>query len=120
MRRLAHLLATTALTVGLVGFGAFAPAATAAVPATESAAAVEPMSHCREDVGHPTLRRGKVSREVSHAQCLLKYHWNQGIAVDWKFGSATENAVRKVQRFCGLADDGVIGTQTWKVLHYKC
>ncbi|GAB3440087.1 peptidoglycan-binding domain-containing protein [Actinophytocola sediminis] len=112
---LAGLLAIGAV---LVGPGS---ATAASPPAAQSAAtaAADPVvqSHCRELNNHPLTVRGQTNLYVSHAQCLLKYHYGQDIAVDWIFGPATEQAVRNVQTVCRLQVDGQIGDETWPVLH---
>jgi peptidoglycan hydrolase-like protein with peptidoglycan-binding domain len=102
----------------LVGPASVATASPTAVQQAE-VAAPDPgvLFHCDELANHPTIRRGSTGIYVGHAQCLLKYHYGQNIAVDRDFGPATEQAVRNVQAVCGLVVDGIIGPNTWRVLH---
>lgn len=58
----------------------------------------------------PLLRRGSRGEDVRHAQQLLK------VVPDGRFGTGTENAVKRRQKAAGLPEDGVIGPQTWKLL----
>lgn len=63
-----------------------------------------------------SLKKGASGSEVSQVQTALK---NQGFyngAVDGKFGSATESAVKAFQQDRGLTADGKVGTQTLKAL----
>lgn len=109
----------------LIGAGLLLSLSTQVVPSSVTtpvshqveAAQTGVASHCRELDSHPTIRRGDYSVTVSHAQCLLKYHWGQPIEVDWDFGPITEQAVLNVQGHCGLEQDGVVGPHTWRVLH---
>lgn len=63
-----------------------------------------------------SLKRGATGQQVSQVQTILK---NQGFyngAIDGKFGSATEAAVKAFQRDRGLTPDGKVGTLTLKAL----
>lgn len=63
-----------------------------------------------------SLKRGATGQQVSQVQTILK---NQGFyngAIDGKFGSATEAAVKAFQRDRGLTPDGKVGTRTLKAL----
>lgn len=76
----------------------------------------------------PTLQLGSKdapgsSFEVHRAQALVAGvgRWNglgsvTAIADDGVFGAGTEAAVKAVQRHYGLAQDGVVGQETWKAL----
>ncbi len=68
------------------------------------------------NVSLPVLRRGSTGAHVAGAQGLLHVKAGQGLVVDGSFGPATEEAVRNLQRFFGLAVDGVLGAATWKIL----
>lgn len=63
-----------------------------------------------------SLKKGATGQQVSQVQTILK---NQGFyngAIDGKFGSATETAVKAFQRDRGLTPDGKVGTLTLKAL----
>ena len=66
----------------------------------------------------PTLRRGDRGEYVTLAQTeLIQKGYDCGSwGADGKFGEATENAVKRFQRDCGLTTDGVIGPETWEAL----
>lgn len=66
----------------------------------------------------PTLRRGDRGEYVTLAQTeLIQKGYDCGSwGADGKFGEATENAVKRFQRDCGLTTDGVIGPATWEAL----
>lgn len=53
---------------------------------------------------------------VVEAQCLLKHHELTPGTVDGAFGNGTERAVKRLQDRAGIAVDGMIGPDTWKVL----
>lgn len=63
----------------------------------------------------PTLRRGSEGELVAELQTLLVV-WGADIAVDGKFGPATEEAVKAFQREHGLTVDGVVGPKTWEAM----
>lgn len=62
------------------------------------------------------LRRGSRGGDVKSLQALLNAKAGQRLAVDGDFGPATEGSVKKVQKYLGLAVDGIVGTHTWTVL----
>jgi peptidoglycan hydrolase-like protein with peptidoglycan-binding domain len=62
-----------------------------------------------------TLSTGNRGVDVLAAQYLLQAH-NISLAADGIFGSGTAAAVRSFQASRGLAQDGVIGPQTWGAL----
>jgi hypothetical protein len=64
----------------------------------------------------PTLKRGATGEHVQSVQGLLIARSHPDIKVDGAFGPATESAVRAVQRWGGIEDDGVVGPATWPVL----
>lgn len=64
---------------------------------------------------NPTLRRGDSGEDVKRLQQQLK-DLGYNIAVDGKFGSATEQAVKDFQSKHGLVSDGVVGPKTWEAL----
>ena len=49
----------------------------------------------------------------------MSKEYNVDIAVDGHFGTQTEARVKDMQRFFGVADDGVVGNrQTWPVYDF--
>lgn len=64
----------------------------------------------------PVLKIGAKGGAVISLQTLLNTKAGQGITVDGSFGSATDTAVRNVQRFFGLTVDGIVGKDSWGVL----
>ena len=48
--------------------------------------------------------------------CLRKKFGQQTLIVDGVFGQATAHAVKNVQKFFGLAVDGVCGPKTWSLI----
>ncbi len=64
------------------------------------------------------LRKGATGAQVKTLQRLLKaLGYSVGIyGVDGSFGSATEKAVLKFQKVNGLAQDGIVGKNTWSKL----
>lgn len=71
---------------------------------------------------YPTLlREGDEGTEVRSLQYYLAVigHYNsalQPIAIDGIFGPATTQAVRDIQGFYGLSQDGIVGRNTWAVI----
>ena len=68
-------------------------------------------------VNRPVLRIGDRGELVTELQrgLVLAGHLNE-VAVTGHFDTATLEAVRALQREHGLADDGMVGPQTWAVL----
>ncbi|MEU5880756.1 peptidoglycan-binding protein [Spirillospora sp. NPDC047279] len=64
----------------------------------------------------PTLKRGSSGEDVQSLQGLLHARSHAEVKIDGEFGTATEKAVRAVQRWGGVLDDGVVGPATWPVL----
>ncbi|MEU4426006.1 peptidoglycan-binding protein [Actinoplanes sp. NPDC024001] len=63
----------------------------------------------------PTTRQGATNHPVPMLQHLLLAHGHT-VTVDGIFGAQTGDAVRAYQRAKNLADDGVVGPQTWRAL----
>lgn len=63
-----------------------------------------------------TLKRGSNGEAVKGLQNALKTRGNDFDSLDGDFGPATENAVKQFQREAGLADDGIVGPDTWEAL----
>ncbi|KAB2347364.1 peptidoglycan-binding protein [Actinomadura rudentiformis] len=64
----------------------------------------------------PTLKRGAKGEDVQSLQGLLRARSHLEVAIDGEFGPATEKAVKAVQRWGKVDDDGVVGSATWPVL----
>ncbi|MBL3665162.1 peptidoglycan-binding protein [Streptomyces sp. M2CJ-2] len=63
-----------------------------------------------------TFAKGMVGSEVKEIQCLLNSNYHFTLDTDGKFGTATDTAVRAVQRCSVLTVDGQVGPRTWKYL----
>lgn len=94
-------------------------------PAPESAPAPSPAPQPRGvptvSVNLPELRQGMVDGQngvsgVKALQALCNLA-NQGLTVDGNFGPLTNEAVMAVQRWFQISVDGIVGPQTWTVLH---
>jgi len=66
-----------------------------------------------------TLRSGSTGEAVEKLQQALISLGYLGGTVDGKFGTHTENAVRKFQKANGLKADGLAGTKTQETLYAK-
>jgi hypothetical protein len=77
---------------------------------------VPPTGGIYVDVKLRILRQGASGGDVKSLQALLREKCGQGIVDDGQFGPATDRAVRNVQRFFRLADDGIVGARTWPCL----
>jgi len=62
------------------------------------------------------VRRGDCGEGVQQVQDQLNYKLGISLAVDGRFGRATEAAVRDFQASVGLRVDGLVGPQTWVAL----
>ncbi|MFD7666963.1 peptidoglycan-binding protein [Streptomyces sp. NPDC059788] len=115
IRVLVPIAAAASLALG----GAATVATAAEAPATTTTAAASPRSeHGCSPHRQSTISRGSSGAAVKHAQCLLKWWGFSPGAIDGVFGTRTENAVRNFQRAAGLSVDGIVGPNTWAVLHY--
>lgn len=63
----------------------------------------------------PTLKQGDLNGSVKSLQRLLQGS-SPHLVVDGDFGPETETAVMDIQRFFGLAVDGIVGPKTWTIL----
>jgi len=63
-----------------------------------------------------TVRKGSAGAATKAVQHVLKNGYGFSLTVDGKFGTKTEEAVRKFQHDKGLKVDGVVGANTWKAL----
>lgn len=66
--------------------------------------------------GKRLLHRGAVGWDVSVLQYLLQVRGFPAGGLDGRFGPNTVRAVRSFQRVSGLADDGIVGAATRRVL----
>jgi len=64
----------------------------------------------------PVLRPGMRGEAVRQLQEKLRAKGVYQGPIDGIFGSATEAAVREIQRRHNLVSDGIVGPETWKVL----
>lgn len=64
----------------------------------------------------PTLKRGSKGEDVQSLQGLLRARSHNEVVIDGEFGETTEKAVKAVQRWGDVADDGVVGPDTWPVM----
>ena len=78
----------------------------------------QPKEEPRVAVKLRELARGRTGKDVRSAQrLLLQLGYDLGSwGADGDFGQCTESAVEDFQRYHGLAADGVIGENTWRVL----
>jgi peptidoglycan hydrolase-like protein with peptidoglycan-binding domain len=66
--------------------------------------------------GQPTVREGDSGNVVRRAQRAIRRTPDTALAVDGIFGPATKAAVIQFQAGAGLAEDGVVGPNTWTAL----
>jgi murein DD-endopeptidase MepM/ murein hydrolase activator NlpD len=66
----------------------------------------------RHTLGGRTLRLGAAGFDVAELQFLLAWHGFPSARLDGRLGAHTTGALRRFQRFAGLAPDGVAGTAT--------
>ena len=64
----------------------------------------------------PTLGKGSRGDAVKGLQNALNARSFHVDPIDGVFGPATENAVKQFQRAAGLAEDGIVGPNTWQAL----
>ena len=63
-----------------------------------------------------TLSFGSTGEDVEYLQRRLNGIGFGSLVVDGIFGVATEEAVKKFQKYYGLTVDGIVGSQTWAKL----
>ena len=102
--------------------GIFGPQTETAVKAFQTAKGLKPDgtvgANCWVTLvkGH-TVHNGDNNEAVRAVQYLLHNAYGYtDVAVDGKFGSKTNSAVRNFQTKHGLGVDGIVGTNTWKAL----
>ncbi|MFD0536663.1 peptidoglycan-binding protein [Actinomadura luteofluorescens] len=64
----------------------------------------------------PTLARGATGEDVQTVQGLLLARSHPEVSISGMFDATTEEAVKAVQRWGGVEDDGIVGPMTWPVL----
>lgn len=64
----------------------------------------------------PTLKRGAEGEDVQTVQALLQARSHPEVRIDGAFGETTERAVKAVQKWGGVAQDGEVGPKTWPIL----
>ncbi|RUT04376.1 hypothetical protein DSM106972_046040 [Dulcicalothrix desertica PCC 7102] len=64
----------------------------------------------------PVIRIGSEGGAVTLLQELLESQSYRTGGVDGKFGSKTEQAVKRYQTTFGLVADGIVGAKTWAKL----
>jgi hypothetical protein len=62
------------------------------------------------------LKRGSLGEDVEALQTALNSLGFDAGEVDGDFGSRTEKAVKRFQQKAGITVDGIVGTETWKML----
>ncbi len=87
-----------------------APAAAPPAPARPATAAGDRHNPTIQPL--PPLRLGATGAAVSRVQRMLT-HKGLTVTADGTFGPRTAEAVRAFQRKQGLAEDGIVGRQTW-------
>ncbi|MFJ9624533.1 peptidoglycan-binding protein [Streptomyces sp. NPDC101181] len=65
---------------------------------------------------YTTQRSGSTGPQVRAVQTLLTQQGYQPGAVDGRFGSGTQDAVRRFQQARSLGADGIVGPKTWTAL----
>ena len=71
----------------------------------------------RHRLGARPLRRGAFGWDVAELQFLLAWHGFPSGAFDGRLGAHTVAALRRFQRYVGLAPDGIAGVGTIAALH---
>lgn len=64
----------------------------------------------------PTLGKGDKGEHVETLQALCQARSHPEVKINGTFDAVTETAVKALQRWGNLADDGIVGPKTWPVL----
>ena len=64
------------------------------------------------------IQKNSTGPEVTDLQYILQARGFNPGATDGKFGSKTEDAVKRFQQSKNLKQDGVVGLQTWAAMDY--
>jgi peptidoglycan hydrolase-like protein with peptidoglycan-binding domain len=59
---------------------------------------------------------GATGDRVKEIQCLTDYYGEGPSALDGNYGPDTTSSVKKMQKRCGLTQDGIVGPDTWRCL----
>ena len=65
-----------------------------------------------------TISLGSTGEGVEYLQRRLNGIGSASLVVDGIFGVATEEAVKKFQKYYGLTVDGIVGPQSWATLEW--
>jgi len=74
----------------------------------------------RAPAGVPSIRRGHSGARVAGLQAGLNFGTGTRLSVDGQFGPATETALKNLQRWVRLTDDGIYGPKSQWVLQIAC
>ncbi|MEJ7582984.1 MAG: peptidoglycan DD-metalloendopeptidase family protein [Acidimicrobiales bacterium] len=88
--------------------------------AAGSAPVGPPSAGVRAPAGVPSIRRGHSGSKVGALQLAMNYGTGSRLVGDGQFGPATEKAVRNLQRWVRLAEDGIYGPKSQWVLQVAC
>ncbi|MEB3181209.1 MAG: peptidoglycan-binding protein [Nostocaceae cyanobacterium] len=84
---------------------------------TETWAVIDSVDVSENDTNtRPVLCFGSQGKDVEYLQTRLNGIGFGSLIVDGIFGVATEEAVKKFQKYYGLNVDGIVGSQTWAKL----
>ena len=86
---------------------------TASPPPVDLAAIAAAIAAAKTQV----LRLGDRGGSVKWLQVGINNLSGRGLVVDGVFGASTDQAVRDLQKWLGLAVDGVVGPRTWAVIY---
>jgi lysozyme len=100
---------------------AFSGLTAAVVTLGGPSASAQSTFRCHFTSAQPEIKEGSTGVAVKQAQCELNFAWEDQfdhlLAQDGKFGPLTRTATIQFQRCSGLAQDGIIGPQTWSQLN---
>jgi hypothetical protein len=68
--------------------------------------------------GRPVLSKGATGTHVRYFQTVVNARAGQNIVVDGIFGNQTLTAVKALQQFFAISENGVIGAQTWGIVDF--
>jgi peptidoglycan hydrolase-like protein with peptidoglycan-binding domain len=96
---------------------------TGAIVGAAPSALAASSADCHFTSAQPELKDGSRGAAVMQAQCELNFAWvaqfhNGNLTEDGIFGSKTLSATELFQFCAGIAQDGIIGPQTWTMLNF--